>query len=110
MMEQKIDYSADAAVAVGGYSLVLLLLPVITLGLVAVAAVVDDVADAVDIAVVVDDVAVAVAVVDALLSIYFVCVSYCLFLRFIFYVDVDVEQVESVCVFDYCIFFSMHDT
>ena len=66
MMEQKIDYSADAAVAVGGYSLVLLLLPVITLGLVAVAAVVDDVADAVDIAVVVDDV--AVAIVDALLS------------------------------------------
>jgi heme/copper-type cytochrome/quinol oxidase subunit 4 len=45
-MEEKIDYSADAAVAVGGYSLVLLLLPVITLGLVAVVAVVDDVADA----------------------------------------------------------------
>ena len=88
MMEQKIDYSADAAVAVGGYSLVLLLLPVITLGLVAVAAVVDDVADAVDIAVVVDDVAVAVvddvavAVVDALLSmllIFCLCVVLSIF-------------------------------
>ena len=82
-MEQKIDYSADAAVAVGGYSLVLLLLPVITLGLVAVAAVVDDVADAVDIAVVVvDDVAVAVAVVDALLSmllIFCLCVVLSIF-------------------------------
>ena len=80
MMEQKIDYSADAAVAVGGYSLVLLLLPVITLGLVAVAAVVDDVADAVDIAVVVDDV--AVAVVDALLSmllIFCLCVVLSIF-------------------------------
>ena len=82
MMEQKIDYSADAAVAVavGGYSLVLLLLPVITLGLVAVAADVDDVADAVDLAVVVvvDD----VAVVDALLSmllIFCLCVVLSIF-------------------------------